>query len=33
MVQFVNKLCGKSLRVLENGAVDCAGESGTACEL
>ena len=33
IVQVVSKLCGKSLRVLENGVVDCAGDSGTACEL
>ena len=32
VVQIISKVCGKSLRVLENGYVDCAGESGTACE-
>ena len=32
VVQVVSKVCGRSLRVLENGALDCAGESGTACE-
>lgn len=33
VVQFVSKLCGRSIRVLERGVVDCAGESGTSCEL
>ena len=33
IVQVISKLCGKSLRVLENGVVDCAGDAGTACEL
>ena len=33
VVQVVSKLCGKSLRVLENGVLDCGGETGTACEL
>ena len=33
VVQLVSKVCGKSLRVLENGVIDCGGESGTACEL
>ena len=32
VVQFFSKLCGKSLRVLENGALDCGGHTGTACE-
>ena len=32
VVQVVSKLCGKSLRVLENGIVDCGGDAGTACE-
>ena len=32
MVQLISKLHGKSLRVLENGMVDCGGESGTACK-
>ena len=32
VVQVVSKLCGKSLRILENGTVDCGGESGTACK-
>lgn len=32
IVQVISKVCGKSLRVLENGAVDCGGASGTACQ-
>ena len=32
VVQVISKVCGKSLRVLENGALDCAGDTGTACE-
>lgn len=32
IVQVISKLCGKSLRVLENGVVDCAGDAGTACQ-
>lgn len=32
MLQVISKLCGKSLRVLENGVLDCAGDSGTSCE-
>jgi hypothetical protein len=32
VVQLVSKLCGKSLRVLENGVLDCGGDTGTACE-
>ena len=32
VVQIVSKLCGKSLRILERGVVDCAGDAGTACE-
>ncbi len=32
IIQIVSKVNGKSLRVLENGKVDCLGETGTACE-
>ena len=32
VVQLVTKLSGKSLRVLENGVLDCGGHTGTACE-
>ena len=32
MVQLQSKLNNKSLRVLENGFVDCMGDGGTACE-
>ena len=32
VVQLISKLCGKSLRVLENGALDCGGDTGTACK-
>jgi hypothetical protein len=32
VVQLVSKLCGKSLRVLENGVLDCGGDTGTACQ-
>jgi hypothetical protein len=32
IVQLVSKLCGKKLRVLENGVLDCAGDAGTACQ-
>lgn len=32
VVQIVSKLCGKSLRILERGVVDCAGDAGTACQ-
>ena len=29
-VQLVSKVCGKSLRTLEGGKVDCMGTAGTA---
>ena len=32
VIQIVSKVHGKGLRVLENGRVDCGGESGTSCE-
>lgn len=32
VVQLISKLCGKSLRVLENGVLDCGGDTGTACK-
>lgn len=32
VVQLVSKVNGNCLRVLDNGAVDCRGETGPACE-
>ena len=32
VVQLISKLTGKSLRVLENGLLDCTINKGSACE-